>query len=158
MIVVGLTNRNFAIPISEHQDSVKSTGKTVKDATILSQVIASDNPHNKYTSAIPNNGTIPDYLAACNLSALTGTRVGIPMNAITLRVDSSFGTQLAAFENAIDMLEAAEATLVENTNFNAVEEFFASPMGHDMTKADFAIDIALYLSNLIVDPNNVTSI
>lgn len=78
---VGLTSRNLVIPISQHQDTVGPIARTVKDAAYLLSAIAGYDPADNYTSAIPfPHYTIPDYVAACNFSALRGKRLGIPRN------------------------------------------------------------------------------
>lgn len=79
---VGLTSRYLVIPISERQDTVGPMARTVKDAAYLLQAIAGADSHDNYTSAIPNNGTIPDYLAACDYSAFSGARIGVAWNGI----------------------------------------------------------------------------
>jgi amidase len=119
---VGLTSRALVIPISEHQDTVGPMARTVKDAAILLQAIAGPDPADNYTSAIPFNGTLPNYLAACKFDALQGKRIGVPRNYI--------GPQTApvrdAFEAALDVLRGAGAIIVDSTNYTAYEEWVKS--------------------------------
>ncbi|KAI1387512.1 amidase [Hypoxylon trugodes] len=155
---VGLTSRNLVIPISEHQDTVGPIARTVKDAAIILQAIAGVDPYDNYTSAIPDNGTIPDYVAACQLSALSGARIGVARNAIELLSSSISSAQVTAFEEAISVLEAAGATIVDNTNFTAAAEFLNSTVEMQVLQADFLVNLASYLELLTENPNNVTSL
>jgi amidase len=78
---VGLTSRSLVIPISEHQDTVGPMARTVKDAAYLLNAIAGFDETDNYTSAIPYpDYVLPDYVAACNFSALSGVRLGVPRN------------------------------------------------------------------------------
>ncbi|KAI2628747.1 amidase [Hypoxylon sp. NC1633] len=152
---VGLTSRNLVIPISEHQDTIGPMARTVKDAAIVLQAIAGVDPYDNYTSAIPNNGSLPDYVAACKLSALFGSRIGIPRNAIALVADKS---QLAAFERGIAVLETAGAIIIDNTNFTAIKELLKSDVETKVLNADFLVNLASYLALLTKTPNGVTNL
>ena len=78
---VGLTSRSLVIPISPHQDTVGPMARTVKDAAYLLNAIAGFDASDNYTSAIPYpDYSVPDYVSACNFSALHGKRIGIPRN------------------------------------------------------------------------------
>ncbi|CEJ88281.1 hypothetical protein VHEMI04670 [[Torrubiella] hemipterigena] len=61
---IGLTSRYLVVPISGHHDTVGPMARTVKDAAALLNVMAGKDSNDKYTSLIPNNGKIPDYVAA----------------------------------------------------------------------------------------------
>jgi len=154
---VGLTSRSLVIPISEHQDTVGPMARTVKDAAIILQSIAGVDPYDNYTSAIPNNGSLPDYVSACKLSALSGARIGVARNVVDLFAGENFIPQVAAFERAITILKAAGATIIE-ANFTAAEEFFSSPAELQVLNADFIVNLASYLAQLIYNPNNVTTL
>lgn len=146
------------VPLSEHLDTVGPIAKTVKDAAVILQAIAGIDPYDNYTFAIPNGGVLPDYVSACRISALSGARIGIPRNAIALRADSTFGPRIAAFEKAITVFEAAGATIIDNTNFTAAEEFLNSEVEMQVLNADFPVSLAGYLAFLTENPNNVTTL
>lgn len=116
--------RYLVIPISEHQDTVGTMARTVKDAAYLLQAIAGRDRRDNYTSAIPS-GPLPDYVKACDFGALKGARLGVPRNAI--EAFSGRGTRpiIRAFDASLKTLEAAGATIVES-NFTALDEFFNS--------------------------------
>ena len=154
---VGLTSRALVIPISSHQDTVGPMARTVKDAAYLLQAIAGSDPNDNYTSAIPL--PIPDYVGACNFSALRGIRIGIPRN---LMYASSNGQPvMAAFSKAIATIKAAGATVVDNTNITAYAEddYLNGNISSQILEADFLSDLpGEYLSQLTINPHNITSV
>jgi amidase len=158
-IAVGLTSRHLVIPISEHQDTVGSMAKTVMDAAHILQVIAGPDMFDNYTSAIPG-GIVPDYINACDLTALSGSRIGIPRNVLPFFTTNSSGPVLHAFHQSLGIMQIAGAVVVEDTNFTAAEQFFN--IGLDLQKtvmnADFLADLPRYLNSLTENPSNITSL
>ncbi|KAI9703394.1 MAG: hypothetical protein M1820_005866 [Bogoriella megaspora] len=152
---VGLTSRYLVVPISEHQDTIGPMARTVKDAAYLLQAIAGADPNDNYTSAIPNNGSIPDYVAACDLSALEGKRIGIARNVIDLFSDSTSGPVLSAFDAAVDVIRSAGATVIDNTNFTGFEQWLSDNNETLVLNADFLINLATYFDELTFNPNNL---
>ncbi|GKT46286.1 putative amidase [Colletotrichum spaethianum] len=155
---VGLTSRHLVIPISEHQDTIGPMARTVKDAAYILHAIAGADPNDNYTSAIPNNGEIPDYPAACDMYALRGARIGIPRNAIELFSDNTTGTETGAFEEALDVFRSAGAVIVDNANFTAAEQLVTSNSETIVLNADFISNLASYLAQLTFNPNNLSSL
>ena len=149
---VGLTSRYLVIPISEHQDTVGPMARTVKDAAYILQQIAGFDVRDNYTSAIPNNGTLPDYVAACKYFALRGSRIGVPWNAIGIRDDDANGAMLTAFSVAISLLKEAGATIVD-IDFPGAKSLMANP--YMALKADFPVNLATYLAELTHNPNGI---
>ncbi|KAH7386372.1 glutamyl-tRNA amidotransferase subunit A [Cadophora sp. MPI-SDFR-AT-0126] len=153
---VGLTSRYLVIPISEHQDTVGPLARTVKDAAIILQAIAGTDPRDNYTSVIPG-GAAPDYVAACKYSALSGVRIGIPRNVISMS-DAKYAPMIAAFEKAVKVLRHAGATVVDDTNFTAAAEFLNSNLPQVVINADIAVDLKKYFDSLTYNPRNITSL
>ncbi|KAI3335244.1 glutamyl-tRNA amidotransferase subunit A [Ustulina deusta] len=153
---VGLTSRHLVIPVSEHQDTVGSLTRTVKDAAYILQAIAGVDPHDNYTSAIPDL-EVPDYVAACNLSAISGLRLGVPRNVIDLFSDNTTTSMIERFEDALDVLRSAGAIIV-NTTFPAALEQRHSNIPMRVMSADFVVNLKTYLESLVVNPNNITSL
>ncbi|KAK1752896.1 putative Glutamyl-tRNA amidotransferase subunit A [Echria macrotheca] len=143
---VGLTSRYLVIPISSHQDTIGPMARTVKDAAIILGAIAGPDPHDNYTSAIPFP-KIPDYVAALNASALSGARIGVPLNAINT---TSNPTEIAAFNAAIATMQAAGATIVDANFTVANPNTTAIVLG-----ADFVSDLAAYLAELTYNPHDL---
>lgn len=155
---VGLTSRSLVIPISEHQDTVGPLTRTVKDAAYILQAIAGEDPHDNYTTAIPN-GIVPDYVSACKLSGLSGFRLGIPRDLIALHsTDNTTWPVIEAFNQALDILRDAGATIVENTNFTASTEYFYSNLRDVVVSADFVVNLPTYLESLTYNPNNIVDL
>lgn len=154
---VGLTSRYLVIPISEHQDTIGPMARTVKDAAYLLQAIAGVDSHDNYTSAIPNNGTLPDYVAACDYSAYAGARIGVARNVVEIWADYTDPPVLAAFETAISEIEKAGATIVD-ANFTAFEAWQTDGNETLVLNADFLVNLATYFSELTYNPYNITNL
>nr|POE77684.1 putative amidase [Quercus suber] len=156
---VGLTSRHLVIPISEHQDTVGPMARTVKDAAHVLQAIAGPDPNDNYTSAIPNNGNLPDYIAACRYDALKGARIGVAWNVLDIWRDYIDSPVIDAFHEAIAQIANAGATIVD-ANFTAFAQF-ASPNdmnGTIVLEADFVTNLRTYLDSLVYNPNNITDL
>lgn len=157
---VGLTSRALVIPISEHQDTVGPMARTVKDAAHVLQVIAGPDAYDNYTQANPFNGTLPDYAKACNLDALKGKRIGVPRNYIGLLGprDEATAPILDAFEDALKIIAEAGATIVDNTNYTAYEQYLNSSAEGIVLDADFVANLKSYLDQLTYNPTGVGSL
>jgi len=155
---VGLTSRYLVVPISEHQDTVGPMARTVKDAATILQAIAGPDPNDNYTSAIPNGGIVPDYVAACNYNAFQGARIGIPRNVIALLARNTTAPITAAFDSALALMRHAGATLVDNTTFSAAATFLNSTLETQVLNADFMVNLATYLSALRTNPAAVRTL
>jgi amidase len=155
---VGLTSRALVIPISEHQDTVGPIARTVKDAAYLLAAIAGKDSYDNYTSAIPFD-KIPDYVGACNFNALKGKRLGVVRNLIDLSYDATAAPIVPVFNAALDVLRAAGAIIVENTNFTGYEALNAGSYSNIVLEADFVSDLPKeYLSKLTYNPNNIRTL
>lgn len=151
---VGLTSRYLVIPISQHQDTVGPLARTVKDAAYLLQAIAGYDARDNYTSAIPNNHSIPDYVAACDYNALAGKRIGVARNVLEIWANYTDPNVVAAFNVAVSQIEAAGATIVD-ANFTAFEAWQNSNDETLVLNADFLVDLANYFSELTFNPLHI---
>lgn len=152
---VGLTSRALVIPISQRQDTVGPMARTVRDASYLLQAIAGKDPNDNYTLAQPFESP-PDYVGALNYSSLRGKRIGIPRNVITQ--EEGDGPVLAAFEQAIQTVRRAGATILDNVNITAyaLDQYLNGNASEIVLDADFVTDLPEnYLSKLVTNPNNV---
>lgn len=152
---VGLTSRHLVVPISQHQDTIGPMARTVKDAAKLLQIIAGPDSKDNYTSANPFGSDLPDYASACDPSALKGKRIGIPRNVLEEFLDDSRTPIRDAFDAAVSVIAESGATLVDNANYTALDEFLTSPIPLEMMSADFVSDLASYLSQLKTNPNDL---
>lgn len=154
---VGLTSRYLVIPISEHQDTVGPMARTVKDAAYLLQAIAGADRYDNYTSAIPNNGSVPDYVGACNYSAFSGARIGVARNVLDIWGPYVDKPVIDAFNVAISEIEKAGATVVD-ANFTAFEQYTNDNNETLVLNADFLVNLASYLSELTYNPYGIENL
>lgn len=142
--------------------TVGPIARSVRDAAYILSIIAGKDAFDNYTSAQPFD-TPPNYVQALNFSSLNGARIGIPRNGIDAFLGRTTGPIMAAFDNAIEVIKAAGATVIDNTNFSAFDEFLADsnkPLGNEsiVLDADFISDLATYLAELTLNPNNIHSL
>ncbi|KAG2418471.1 hypothetical protein HFD88_001572 [Aspergillus terreus] len=155
---VGLTSRHLVIPISERMDTIGPMTKTVKDSAYVLQSIAGIDPFDNYTSAIPSETNL-DFVGACNLSALSGARLGVPRNVISLMSNNSTVSMVEAFDKSLAVLRAAGAHIIENTDFPAAQDYLDdSLLSAQIMGADFVVNVEKYLSQLVYNPHNITSL
>lgn len=154
---VGLTSRYLVIPISEHQDTVGPMARTVKDAAHILTAIAGPDPKDNYTSAIPFNST-PNYIEACKYDALKGKRIGVPRNYIDLTGESYLAPVIPVFNAALDILREAGATVVDNITLPGYDVLAQANFPNIVLEADFNTDLAKYLAELTVNPNNIKTL
>lgn len=153
---VGLTSRYLVIPISEHQDTVGPIARTVKDAAYLLDAIAGHDPRDNYTNAIPFYQA-PNYAAACKQGSLRGARIGVPRNVLDIPAAYLDAPVIAAFNRAVEQIEAAGATIVD-ANFTAYPQFLNDNNETLVGNADFLTGLARYFSELTYNPNNITDL
>jgi amidase len=156
---VGLTSRYMVVPVSEHQDTVGPMARSVKDAAYILSAIAGKDPKDNYTSAIPFE-TIPDYVAACDPSALSGKRIGVPRNVIRYWFHGSpeMDPIMTAFNAALNTLRASNATIVDDLILPGYEPLLAGGFETVVVEADFVTNLAGYFSKLAANPHNITSL
>ncbi|KAK3988951.1 amidase [Cladorrhinum sp. PSN332] len=157
---VGRTSRAGVIPESEHQDTVGTFGRTVRDAVYALDAIAGVDARDNYTLAQPavSSGGFASFLT--DKSALRGARFGLPWKSYWAKADPE---QLRILASALEILEANGATIVNETEITRYEEIVAPEwwdwtymehIGGDNTseytvvKVDFYNNIEAYLSEL----------
>lgn len=163
---VGLTSRHLVVPISEHQDTVGPLARTVKDAAYLLSAIVGRDSNDNYTSAIPFDDTnFPDYVKACQLSALEGKRIGIARELLdfsdvfdNLPVHGTVDHVMATFNQSLDVIRSAGAVIVDDVAVPGWETFLQENYMRDTMRADLVTGIARYLAKLTTNPNNLTSL
>ena len=145
----------MVVPVSQRQDTVGPLARTVKDAAKVLHVIAGVDSKDNYTLASPFAAGIPDYTAACRLSALEGKRIGIPRNVIAGSTAQYGEPESTAFEEAISVMSEAGAIIIDNANFTAYNEFVTSPAPQAVPIIDFKQELVNYISNLETNPNKL---
>jgi amidase len=117
---VGLTSRAGVVPISHTQDTVGPHGRTVADAAVALGVIQSPifDGRDPATGGVPlgwqgrfsRPTNIPtDYRPFVNPDGLRGARLGVTRQGI----DNAPASVIAKFEEVLDALRAAGATVVQ---------------------------------------------
>lgn len=154
---VGLTSRAGVIPESEHQDSTGPMARSVRDATYALQVMYGVDERDSYTLAqvghTPEDGDYVKYLS--DKSALKGAKFGLPWAKLWSLANEE---QVATLLELVSEIEAAGATVYNNTNFQNLEVISSDGWNWDMgsaneseytiVKVDFYNNIATYLSEL----------
>lgn len=158
---VGLTSRDGVIPESEHQDTVGSFAKNVRDATYVLDAIYGEDSRDNYTAAqagkTPTNG-YAQFLT--NKDALKNATFGLPWNSFWVYADGEQQRQLLTL---IDLIEQAGATIVNNTELPHYDTIvspngwnwdygttrgFSNESEYTYVKVDFYNNIKKYLSEL----------
>lgn len=106
---VGLTSRNGVIPISETQDSVGPYGRTVADAARALDVIAAEDPEDKFTLQ-PRRKQPKSYCdCLADRHVLKGARFGLPMKRFW---DVAPAPQRKVAKRVLELLESAGAQII----------------------------------------------
>ncbi|KAK3345529.1 amidase signature domain-containing protein [Neurospora tetraspora] len=148
-------------PTSEHQDTVGTFGRTVRDAVYALDAIYGLDQRDEYTLA--QDGKTPEHGYASYLTtkaALKDAVFGIPWNSFWRYADPEQVRQLTAL---IKLIEDAGATIINGTEITDYERI-VSPYGWDwdygtsrgypneseytVVKVDFYNNIKTYLSEL----------
>jgi len=143
--------------------------RTVKDAASILSIIAGVDSKDEYTSCIPDNGHIPDYVAACNMDALKGARIGVPRNVIAACIDPDKSWTehrpevnepiLTAFEEAIQKLKDAGAIIVDPVNFEDPMGWWEENPEGKLNAAEFKAILPKFLAeHLETNPHNITDL
>src|SRR5713101_1408267 len=154
---VGVTSRAGVVPISHTQDTIGPHGRTVADAAVALNVIASrtPDPRDPATAGVPlgwqgtgrTRPTLPaDYTAFVDPNGLRGGRVGVTRQGI----DNAPPQVVAAFDDAVAAIQAAGATVVDLDGSGFT---FASADGEFVVLLfDFKIDLQNYFATRVGVP------
>jgi amidase len=154
---VGVTSRAGVVPISHTQDTIGPHGRTVADAAVALNVIASRTPDkgDPATSGVPlgwqgtgrTRPALPaDYTAFVDPNGLRGARVGSTRQGI----DNAPPQVVAAFDNAIAAIQAAGATVVD---LDAAGFQFVPANGEFLVLLfDFKLDVQKYFATRVGVP------
>jgi amidase len=153
---VGLTSRAGVVPISHTQDTVGPHGRTVADAAIALSVIQSRSfdGRDPATAGVPLGWTgrprptnIPaDYTQFLDRNGLQGARLGLTRSGIE-NAPVQIG---AAFDEVIEALEAAGATVID---LDAAGFVFAPADGEFLVLVyEFRIDVRDYFATRVRVP------
>lgn len=149
------------MPESEHQDSIGTFGRTVRDAVYALDAIYGIDPRDNYTSAQRGRtpaGGYAQYLT--NQTSLANATFGIPWNSFWVYADEE---QLATLTAIINLIQSAGATVINGTEILDYQTLvspdgwnwdygttrgFANESEYTVVKVDFYNNIIAYLSEL----------
>jgi len=135
---VGLWSRSGIIPISSTQDTAGPMARTVKDAAILLGALCRVDAADDATAASQGKSHT-DYTPFLDAQGLQGKRIGIEKTLLKEHeaVD-------ALFQNAIDLMKKAGATIVEVDVRSQMKDL--GPAGYNVLKYEFKHGLNQYLA------------
>ncbi|KAM0269045.1 hypothetical protein ACHAQH_009842 [Verticillium albo-atrum] len=158
---VGLTSRAGVIPESEHQDSVGTFGRTVRDAVYAFDAIWGIDPRDEYSLAQEGHTPEGGYTQFLTTKeSLKDAVFGIPWKSFWVYADDD---QKRVLNTLICSLKDAGAKIVNNTEILDYETIvspdgwnwdygttrgFANESEYTVVKVDFYNNIKTYLSEL----------
>jgi amidase len=149
------------VPESEHQDSVGTFGRTVRDAVYALDAIYGVDDRDNYTlaqKAQTPRGGYAQYLT--NKKALKGATFGLPWESFWAKADDE---QIGVLTELLDLIKSAGATIINGTelpNYQTIvsPEYWDWDYGtnrgypneseYTVVKVDFYNNINTYLSEL----------
>ena len=137
---VGLVSRRFVVPISHSQDTAGPMTRSVRDAAIMLGAMAGVDPGDPATVAA--QGRVSDYAGLLGRDVLNGLQIGVPRDR--LGDDEAL---IAQFEQALDMLRAQGATIVDIADSRSGLDGLGDAE-FQVLLSEFKADIADYLQGL----------
>lgn len=157
---VGLTSRSGVVPECEHQDTVGTFGRTVRDATYALDAIYGIDQRDNYT--LCQEGNTPDSYAKflSDRTSLKGAVFGLPWQSFWVYADAEQQEILASI---LKLIESSGATIVNETEILDYETIVSkdgwdwdwgttrgrsNESEYTVVAVDFYNNIKLYLSEL----------
>ncbi len=134
---LGLISRNGVIPIAHSQDTPGPMARTVRDATLLLNVLAGADPTDPVTVGRPTNSEI-DYTKFLDPVGLRGARLGIARQYFGshARVDR-------LIDNCITEMKRQGADIIDPIEFASYRQYNDSEL--EVLLYEFKHDLNLYL-------------
>lgn len=116
---VGLTSRSGVVPECEHQDTVGTFGRTVRDATYALDAIYGTDSRDNYTLDQVGNTPSGGYAQfLVNRTSLKGAVFGLPWKSFWVYADVE---QQEILVSVLQLIESAGATIVNETEIQDYE-------------------------------------
>ncbi len=144
---VGLIDGGGIVPISHSQDTAGPIARTVRDAAALLTVLA--RPAGGAGGGVRGGagGGVRDgpanYVSYCRRDGLRGARIGVPRRGLwgySARAD-------ALAEEAVRLLAAQGATIVDPADLPSMDELAASEAEMTVLNTEFKADLEIYLAS-----------
>ncbi|MGH3491567.1 MAG: amidase [Actinopolymorphaceae bacterium] len=139
---VGLIDGTGIVPIAHSQDTAGPIARTVRDAAALLGVLASAGQTRRKEGPVPGRRAYDDYRAYCHDDGLRGARIGVPRHGLwgySARAD-------ALAEEAVRLLAARGATIVDPADLPSLDELTASDAEMTVLSTEFKVGIEAYLA------------
>lgn len=143
---LGLVSRSGIIPISIHQDTAGPMATTVAGAVTLLDAMAGQDPADPH--ATPARGPYRQYLQP---GGLEGLRIGVVRNLTGYSPSTD-----RVFEDALGVLRAQGATIVDNANIETLGEIHE--LEFDLLAWEFKDALAEYLETTPVSMKSLAAI
>ncbi|KAK4198690.1 putative amidase [Triangularia verruculosa] len=156
---VGLTSRAGVVPETEHQDTVGTFGRSVRDAVYTLDAIYGKDQRDNYTLAQQTpQGGYTQFLT--DKRALKGATFGLPWQSFWRHADAEQLRQLGAL---LDLIKTAGATIINGTEITDYETIvspdwwdwdwgtrrgYPNESEYTVVAVDFYNNIKTYLSEL----------
>ncbi len=136
---IGLVSRDGIIPIAHSQDTAGPMARTVKDAALVLQAIASRDPEDPASAQAPEE--VPDYTAGLDgAPRLDGVRLGVWRDHFGAGDDPDVEACTAA---AIEALETLGAEVVDPVDLGDLDDLGEAES--TVLYTEFRPDVAAYL-------------
>jgi amidase len=135
---VGLVSRSGIIPISKSQDTAGPLARTVTDAAILLNAMASNDSNDEAT--LKNTHPVKDYTRFLVKNGLNGKRIGVEKTLLKHHEDIDKILKQALFQ-----MEKNGATIIEVEFLNKSGEFSGAEF--EMMKYEFKEGLDRYLTS-----------
>ncbi|MGH8221956.1 MAG: amidase [Woeseiaceae bacterium] len=134
---LGLVSRDGIIPIAHSQDTAGPMARSVRDAALLLNVLAAEDPAD--AAARPRALPVPDYSAHLNADGLAGKRIGVLRTHSGAGRDERIGKLLG---DSIAALKAAGAEVVDPVE---IDTEGAGDAEYEVLLYEFKADLENYL-------------
>jgi amidase len=139
---VGLTSRAGVVPIAAAQDTVGPHGRTVADAATVLGALTGVDPRDPATADSAGH-FYGDYTQFLDPDGLAGARIGVARDAIGGGQDET----LALFEEALDAMRDAGATVIDPAPIPSAAEFANDDSEIIVLIYEFKRDLNAYLAH-----------
>lgn len=134
---LGLVSRDGIVPIAHSQDTAGPIARTVRDAATLLQAMVDFDADDVANTGVSSREE-PDYLAALDVDALRGARIGVARRHFGFHAGVD-----AVMERAIDAMRAAGAVIVDPADLPTHGQF--GDAEYTVLLYEFKTDLARYL-------------
>ncbi|MBA2642267.1 MAG: amidase [Actinobacteria bacterium] len=138
---VGLTSRAGVVPIAHSQDTVGPHGKTVADAAAILGALTGVDPRDPDTAASAGKFKT-NYTQYLDAHGLQGARIGVMRSGVTGYSEETDGI----FEDALEAMKAAGATLVDPADLPTIDEIATGAAEIVVLVYEFKRDLNAYLA------------